>query len=303
VTAPTRDGLLLVDKPSGPTSHDVVDRVRRASGVRRVGHAGTLDPMARGLLPLVLGRATRLVRFLPDSPKTYEGSLRLGRTTTTDDETGDVLAEHEGPLPSAAQVLAASRGLEGRQSQVPPAFSARRVEGRRLYDLARRGLTVTARPTEVEVGRFELAPTGRPDVYEFAAEVSAGTYIRALARDLGRDLGCGGLLLSLVRTGIGPMRLADARGWPDGGPDRSWVLDGLLPLERMPLGPPPLRLARADEARRFTLGGIVRVGRDPGVRRLVRVMDDRDALLGIGEIVEDGLHPRVVVARADDPTP
>ena len=242
------DGLVLVDKPSGPTSHDIVARVRRASGVRRVGHAGTLDPMASGLLPLVIGRATRLVRFLPDTPKTYRGQLRLGRTTTTDDETGDLVTEHGGALPSAEQVLAAARGLEGRQTQVPPAFSARRVAGRRLYELARKGVMVEAAPTEVEVHRFELTPTDRGDLYAFTAEVSTGTYIRALARDLGRSLGCGGSLAALVRTLVGPLRLPDARPWPDEGPDRGWVLEALMPLDRMPLTPPPVRLAGSDEA-------------------------------------------------------
>ena len=167
-----RDGLLLVDKPTGPTSHDIVHRVRRASGVRRVGHAGTLDPLASGLLPLVLGRATRLVRFLPHSPKTYTGRLQLGRTTNTDDVTGEILSDHEGALPGAEQVLAAARKLEGRQFQIPPAFSARRVEGRRLYELARKGQAVEARPTEIVVTRFTLSPTDSPETYEFTAEVS-----------------------------------------------------------------------------------------------------------------------------------
>jgi tRNA pseudouridine55 synthase len=298
------DGLVLVDKPSGPTSHDIVARVRRGSGVRRVGHAGTLDPMASGLLPLVIGRATRLVRFLPDSPKTYRGRLRLGRTTTTDDETGEIVTEHEGALPSPEQVLAAARALEGRQSQLPPAYSARRVGGRRLYELARRGVKVEASPTEVEIHRFELTPTDREDLYAFTAEVSTGTYIRALARDLGRALGCGGSLVSLVRTLVGPLRLADARPWPDEGPDRSWLLDALVPLDSMPLTPPPVHLAGPDEARRFAQGAAARLA---GVERagagLVRVLHPGGALLGIGERRDEMVHPRVVLPPADDAGP
>jgi tRNA pseudouridine55 synthase len=301
VTERSCDGLVLVDKPSGPTSHDIVARVRRASGVRRVGHAGTLDPMATGLLPLVIGRATRLVRFLPGTPKTYRGQLRLGRTTTTDDETGDVVTVHGGTLPSPEQVLAAARELEGRQTQVPPAFSARRVAGRRLYELARQGVTVAASPTEVEVHRFELTPTDRDDLYAFTAEVSAGTYIRALARDLGRELGCGGSLTALVRTLIGPLRLADARPWPDAGPDRGWLLDALVPLDRMPLTPPAVRLPGSDEARRFTLGAAARLGRgDPAAAHLVRVLRPDGALLGIGERRDDMVHPRVVIPPVDE---
>jgi tRNA pseudouridine55 synthase len=293
---------LLVDKPPGPTSHDVVDRVRRACGVRRVGHAGTLDPMATGLLPLVVGRATRLVRFLPSSPKTYRGRLRLGRTTTTDDETGDLLSEHGGGLPPAERVLVAARAFEGWQAQLPPAYSARRVAGRRLYELARRGVATAPSPTDVEIHRFELTPTDHPALYDFVAEVSAGTYIRALARDLGRELGCGGVLASLVRTLIGPLRLADARTWPDPGPDRPWLLDALVPLNRMPLTPPPLRLEDPEIARRFALGAAVRPGCEGGAGSgLVRVLHPDGTLLGIGERRDEMLQPRVVLPAPDPP--
>jgi tRNA pseudouridine55 synthase len=297
VSPPVHDGLLLVDKPTGPTSHDIVNRVRRAANLRRVGHAGTLDPMASGLLPLVLGRATRLVRFLPNGPKTYVGRLQLGHATTTDDVTGDVLAEHGGPLPAAERVLAAARDLEGRQSQIPPAFSARRLEGRRLDELSRRGVTVKVPPVEVEVVRFELAPTDREDLYEFTAEVSAGTYVRALARDLGQALGCGGVLASLVRTAIGPMQLTEAHPWPDGAPDTTWLAAGLIPLERMPLTPPPVRLGDAGDAHRFTLGATIPIAPDSPTRGLLRVLDPEGALLGIAETLDDRLHPKVVIAR------
>ena len=138
------EGLLLVDKSAGLTSHDVVSRVRRGCQLRRVGHAGTLDPMATGLLPLVLGRATRLVRFLPHSPKEYTGSLRLGVTTNTDDRTGRVLTRHRGPLPEADRVVAAARVLEGTHAQVPPDVSARHIGGRRMYELAREGAKIEA---------------------------------------------------------------------------------------------------------------------------------------------------------------
>jgi len=300
----TCEGLLLLDKPSGPTSHDMVNRVRRASGTRRVGHAGTLDPMASGLLPLVLGRATRLVRFLPDGPKRYRGRLCLGIATTTDDVTGEVLTRHPGSLPPASRVLEAAGGLEGRQSQVTPAYSARRVEGRRLYELARKGVPVEAPSAEVEVSRFELTPTDRDDLYEFVAEVSKGTYIRALARDLGQALGCGGVLASLVRTRIGPMRLDHARPWPEEAPDRNWVLGALLPPEEMPLLPPPLPLADPDRARRFSLGAAVRI--EPSTEASagpVRVLDPDGTLLGIGEVRDGALHPRVVLPPADEAPP
>jgi len=296
-----RDGLLLVDKPTGPTSHDIVNRIRRASGVRRVGHAGTLDPLASGLLPLVIGRATRLVRFLPASPKTYTGRLQLGRTTSTDDILGDPLTEHEGRLPAPDRVLAAARDLEGLQSQVPPAFSARRIAGRRLYELARQGVAVEPAATDVEVHRFELIPTDETGIYGFTAEVSSGTYIRALARDLGRALGCGGLLAALQRTRIGPMRLADAHPLPPDHPDEAWFFEALMPLARMPLSPPPLCLAGDDDARRFGQGKCVPVAGDDVPQGQVRVLHPDGRLLGIGEALGQEVHPRVVVDPGEPP--
>ena len=190
----TWDGLLLIDKSSGPTSHDVVQSVRRLTGQRRVGHAGTLDPLATGLLPVLLGRATRLARFLPHSPKHYEGLLRLGLTTVTDDITGEELTCHAGTLPDPASVAAAAERLQGSHPQIPPAVSARKVGGKRLYRLARQGIRVEAAPRQVDVNRFEIAPVkDDPAQYEFSAEVSGGTYVRALIRDLGAALGCGGV--------------------------------------------------------------------------------------------------------------
>ncbi len=170
------NGLLLLDKPEGPTSHDIVYRVRRATGQRRIGHGGTLDPMATGLLPLVLGRATRLVQYLPHSPKVYRGNIRLGLTTTTDDITGETLTSTDGPLPGPDAVIDAAGALTGRLDQRAPSVSAKQVGGRRLYRLAREGKTVEAPTSVVEVERFELAPTDRPEIYAFEAEVSAGTY-------------------------------------------------------------------------------------------------------------------------------
>ncbi len=175
------EGMLLVDKPEGPTSHDVVLQVRRLTGQRRIGHAGTLDPMASGLLPLLLGRATRLLRFLPHSPKTYVGELRLGLRTDTDDITGAVV-ERTDRLPAESRVHATAKELEGPGRQVPPAFSARKLGGRRMYDLARRGVEVQAPATDIEVHGFALTATREKDTYRFSAEVSVGTYVRGLRR-------------------------------------------------------------------------------------------------------------------------
>lgn len=286
------EGLLLVDKPPGPTSHDVVAEVRRLLATPRVGHAGTLDPAASGLLPLALGRATRLLRFLPASPKAYEGEIRLGTTTDTDDLEGEETSRHAGPLPSPEEVARRAHSLVGRSLQRPPAYSARKVAGKRLYSLARRGVTVEAPSTPIEVFRFDLRATDDPGVYRFEAEVSSGTYVRALARDLGEGLGCGGALASLRRTAIGPMRVESAIAVP--APPET-LRAALLPLAAMPIPHPALALD-AEESRRFRAGAPVPRGEGSGP---VRVLDPEGALAGIGAIEDGSLRPVVVLAVAE----
>ena len=203
------DGVLVVDKPAGPTSHDIVDRARRALQTRRVGHTGTLDPFATGVLALCVGRATRLARFLTAGEKAYSATVRLGFATTTDDLTGDPL-EPERPVELAEAALReALAGLVGTFDQVPPAFSARQVGGRRLYELARRGEAVARAATPVTVYALELVARGR-DTLELELRCSAGTYVRALARDLGERLGTGAHLLALRRTRSGGFDIGQA---------------------------------------------------------------------------------------------
>ena len=286
-------GLLLVDKPSGPTSHDIVAMVRRAAGQRRVGHAGTLDPSASGLLPLVLGVATRLVRFLPSSPKVYTGTLRLGLRSQTDDATGRITHRHEGALPAASRVFEAAAGLLGSSAQLTPAVSARKVDGQRLYRLARRGVEVEAPRVTVEVYAFELEPTHEADLYAFRADVSGGTYIRGLARDLGERLGCGGLLESLRRESIGPLRVSEAVALEHGAaPPPEALLRQLIPPEAMPLEPPAVRLEDPVAARAFRHGNSVRC---PGPDGLCRALAADGRLLGIAERIDGRLQPRVVL--------
>ena len=293
------DGLLLLDKPSGPTSHDLVDHVRRATRERRVGHAGTLDPLASGLLPLVLGRATRLVRFLPASPKVYEGTLLLGLTTRTDDVTGDVVARHAGELPPAERVLAAAAALTGERLQRPPAVSARKVGGRRLYRLAYQGVAVDVEPRAVSIQCFELTQVpGDAARFGFVAEVSGGTYVRALVRDLGQDLGCGAALAALRRTRIGPMRPSpEPRLDPREPLDLDRLRSALVALEDMPLVPPPVRLGEAAAAR-FVAGAAARA-EDGGLPDgECCVFDVRGRLIGVGEQLGGVVKPRVVLDRS-----
>ncbi len=205
----TISGFVLVDKPEGPTSHDVINMVRHRMSVRRVGHTGTLDPFASGLLIVVIGSATRLARFVDGTRKRYEGEIRLGTATTTDDRTGEVVAEAREDITNEAAIRDAMHALTGDILQRPPAFSAKKVGGKRAYRLARGGEPPALEPVAVVVERFApLEIDG--NAIRFAATVSAGTYIRALARDLGASLGCGGHLHSLRRVGIGPFDVREA---------------------------------------------------------------------------------------------
>jgi tRNA pseudouridine55 synthase len=202
------EGLLLIDKPAGITSHDVVDRVRRSLGTRKVGHAGTLDPMATGLMLVGVGRATRLLRYLTGLDKTYEGTARLGQTTDTLDADGVILAR--APVDATReQVVATMASLTGNILQTPPAYSAVKVEGRKLYDAARKGETLEASPRAVTVGRFDLRAFDGTD-FDFEVECSSGTYVRSLAADVGTALGCGAHLIRLRRTQVGPFLLSTA---------------------------------------------------------------------------------------------
>lgn len=285
------EGLLLVDKPTGPTSHDIVSWVRRATRQKRVGHSGTLDPPASGLLVLALGRATRLMRFLPARPKAYEGVLALGLTTDTDDLAGETLTTTDAPLPDLEPTREAARAFLGRQLQYPPAVSARKVDGQRLYRLARQGRRVEAPPAEIEVLGFELEASAQAGRYAFRAEVSSGTYIRSLARDLGEKLGCGGALAELRRTAIGPFRVADAVPPPERGL-RDWAPETLIPLDRVPLELPTHRID-AEEVHRLAHGRLLTP--PPSASGWLRLEGPGSHLVGVGEITPGGLIPRVVL--------
>jgi tRNA pseudouridine55 synthase len=186
-----------------------VDVVRRALGEQRVGHLGTLDPFAKGLLVIVVGRATRLAPFAAGWTKTYEGVIRLGATTETDDATGAVLASAPWTGVTPAQLAAVVQQFQGAYEQRPPAYSAVKVRGERAYARARRGETVELAPRRVEIRELEIVEAAPPDL-RFRATVSGGTYLRSLARDIGEALGCGAHLAALQRTAVGALQLADA---------------------------------------------------------------------------------------------
>ena len=204
-------GVVVIDKPAGWTSHDVVAKSRGVIGTRKVGHSGTLDPDATGVLVLGVGHATRLLRFLTELPKRYEGEIVLGTETTTLDAAGEITASHDMSAVTDDQVRAAANRLTGDLMQVPPMVSAIKIDGKRLHELAREGKEVDRPPRPVRVDRFDVEPVeGARGVWRCVVDCSSGTYIRSLAADLGTALGGGAHLRSLRRTSVGGFTLDDA---------------------------------------------------------------------------------------------
>jgi len=281
------DGVLLIDKPEGPTSHDVVAMARRALGERRIGHAGTLDPMATGLLVLMIGRATRLATFLSGMDKTYRGSLRLGIATDTYDRDGTPLGPLRPVTVDVAAVGAAFERFHGTVTQVPPVFSAKKVRGTPMYRLARRHKAVSPIPTMVTFRELRLVGLSGTDV-AFESQVSAGTYLRSFAHDLGAILGCGAHLYSLRRIAAGPFLVEGALT-----PDQltslgAAALSRVMPLEDIPLGLPTLILTAAGThaIRHGRPCGLseVSVPRPPLPPGRCRLKGPEGSLVGIGEI-------------------
>jgi tRNA pseudouridine55 synthase len=310
------DGVLVIDKPEGPTSHDVVAKARRALGEKRVGHTGTLDPLATGVLPLVFGRATRLVRFLIASDKEYEATILFGVTTDTLDVTGEETSR-SGGAPSRDALVAALRAFEGEQMQVPPAYSAKKVGGRRAYDFARRDEPVELAPVPVRVSRLALLEDGNDPSTGLGAgrstalgarcrislTCSAGFYVRSLVRDLGERVGTGACLEALRRTRSGEFTIdeaipLDALEPPEPGariPD-----PGLIPMEKL-LRAFPAVTVTAEGLTRVSHGQQVRpvdvAGAVPSSSEWIRLLDRDGALVGLGtpQRVSGFLHPEVVL--------
>lgn len=277
-----RDGLLLIDKPPGVTSHDVVATVRRARGRVRAGHTGTLDPFATGLLLVALGSATRLIRFIPAAPKVYDATIVFGTATDTDDVTGTIVGH--GPVPDESNVRAGIAGLTGDVPQVPPDYSARHVDGRRAYALARAGVAPRLAAGRVTVDAWSVrAFTGR----ELAVTITcgAGTYVRALARDLGRACGTVAHLAALRRMRVGPFDVAAAVPPADAA-----TATVLAPVDAIAL--PRQALTDADVA-------LVRHGRAVPAGQpvdLVALVDQAGALVAVAERDGGSWRPRVVLA-------
>jgi tRNA pseudouridine55 synthase len=300
--APAEGGLLLIDKPEGPTSHDVVAGVRRKLGVRRIGHTGTLDPFASGLLLLCVGPATRLVEYFHRLPKTYQATLQLGTETDSHDRTGDIVSVSDAwTTVSRPDCERAMAEVCSRRWQTPPAFSAKRRHGRRAYEAARSGRKMVLDPVEVEVSAFRVAAFESPTV-RVEVTVSTGTYVRALARDVGRELGCGAHLTSLRRTRIGPFQVSDAVPPEEAAPETGNRGPWRAPAEAVAEWLPSRELDPA-EVRRVRTGQPVSAGQedDPAGREddpvvagtpVALLADGR--LVAIAERQGDELRPRKV---------
>ena len=291
------NGVLVVAKEPGPTSHDIVALVRRLSGVKRVGHGGTLDPFAAGVLPVFVGQATRLVEYHLADEKQYRALVCFGARSTTDDLDGELTAS-DVPAPGRADVETALASFLGEIEQVPPDYSAVRIGGRRAYELARHGSKPELRPRRVTIKRLEMTVWDETDptrpIATIKLDCSAGTYVRALARDLGERLGCGAYLGALTRTASGPFRLEDAHSLER---VRAALIAGrasevLLPPDTG-LDDYPRLVLQNSELDSLARGQPVRL-REPGPDGLKRVVDEEGRLAAIGRSGEGVLRPEKV---------
>ncbi|XXF76388.1 tRNA pseudouridine(55) synthase TruB [Myxococcaceae bacterium GXIMD 01537] len=288
------DGVLVIDKPHGPTSFDVVRQVRFLLKVKKVGHTGTLDPMATGVLPLCIGEATKVAGFITEGDKAYDATVRLGVETDTQDAQGKVLAEHPVPVLNAALLESALAPFRGTFEQVPPMYSAVKVAGKRLYELARAGEEVERASRQVTVYELTLRDFSATRL-QLSVRCSKGFFVRTLAYDLGRALGCGAHLEALRRTVSGPFTLA--RSLPLGElaemvQDREALARRLVPLAEALTHLPPFQVGEAD-AVRVSHGVPLEAPAMPG---RVRVLGPGGALLAVAEVVNGRLrYLRVLV--------
>ncbi len=281
---PTRHGLVIVDKPAGMTSHDVVAMLRKRLGEKRVGHAGTLDPDATGVLLVGVGYVTRLMKFLSGLDKRYTAEVVLGVSTSTLDDSGEVIGRFDMSHVTVDDVRAAAKTLTGPIMQVPPMVSALKVDGKRLHELAREGVEVERQARPVTVHHFSVEPTSDKSVFRIDVTVSSGTYVRSLAADLGTALGGGAHLRKLRRHSIGPYDERES-----------------APIDNAPLLPPleALRLVKqvmvdGETARLVANGRRLPKFEGDGPWALV---DERGALIGVYELVENEAVPAVVLAE------
>ena len=290
------NAVLIIDKPAGLTSHDVVNRVRRILGEKSVGHLGTLDPMATGVLPVVVGNLTRLAQFYTSSEKSYEGTIRFGFATDTYDAEGEICAPIHSVTLSLPELRQIAKKFQGVIQQMPPPFSAKKIQGIPAYKLARKKKEVNLERVEVEIKEFEILSC-EGDRAEFRARVSSGTYMRSVANDLGRKLGCGGHLASLRRTAVAEFSMDDARTLEtlERAVHRDSI-DEIAVHTRKLLPQMPSVTANDEVAAHVRCGRAVNLP-DFSRAKQVKIFYGQSELIGIGTRVAGTLfHPKIVLA-------
>ena len=291
------DGWLLFDKPQGMTSTQAVSRVKRLYQANKAGHAGTLDPLATGVLPIALGEATKTVPYVMDGQKAYRFTVRFGAETDTDDAEGKIV-ETSDARPTRAEIEAALPALTGRIMQTPPRYSALKIDGARAYDLARDEEAFELSPRAVQIDRLTLMDMPDADHCVIEAECGKGTYVRAVARDLGRTLGCGGHVAALRRTRVGIFTEDDSQSLEAleslaGGEDGHHALVGVLKPVETALGDlPELSLSGPDAARLKTGQAVLLRGRDAPILSGEAYAMSKGKLVAIGEVAQGELRPR-----------
>jgi len=291
------NGVLIVDKPSGLTSHDVVSRVRRILGERSVGHLGTLDPLATGVLPLVMGNLTRLAQFYTSAEKTYDGVIRFGFATDTYDAEGEPAGPPQPVNLSLRQVEAIAMKFQGVIEQMPPPFSAKKIHGVPAYKLARKNKEVVLQPVQVEIKEFTILGMSGGDRASFRARVASGTYMRSVAHDIGRELGCGAHLESLRRTAAAEFDLSHAHTLDElGAAAKTGQAEALFIHPRTILPQFPSVTANDEMAARIHTGRTVNLP-DFSSARQVKVFYGQRELIAIATRIAGTLfHPKIVLA-------
>jgi tRNA pseudouridine55 synthase len=290
------NAVLIIDKPAGLTSHDVVNRVRRILQERSVGHLGTLDPLATGVLPLMIGNRTRLAQFYTSSEKTYEGTIRFGFSTDTYDADGEPISPAQAVILTLDQVRELASRFQGLIEQVPPPFSAKKVQGVPAYKLARRHIEVALKPVQVEIKDFEILQV-KNDRASFRALVASGTYMRSVAYDMGRLVGCGAHLETLRRTAVGEFVLEDAHSLDQlDTAVKAGLTEDLFIHQRKLLPEFPCVTANEEMAARIRTGRPVNLP-DLSQARLVKVFTGQRELIAIATRLAGTLfHARIVLA-------
>ena len=292
------DGLLNLNKPIGPTSFDMIARLRRLTGVRKIGHAGTLDPLASGVLPICIGKAVRLSEYLMSDDKVYRAELTFGVRTATDDAEGEIVSQQDVNL-SRTQIEKMLAEFVGAQTQVPPQYAAIKIAGKPMYESARRGETIEAAPRQIHIERLTLLDWATPRATMDVA-CGKGTYIRALARDLGERLGCGAYLSALARTQCGVFALADAVALDTLERASDWRTH-LLPMDYGLRAWPAVHLS-ADATLRILNGMTVSLAVETATQPLVRAYDAHAEFFAVLRVdaERNELRPEKVFRRADE---